>query len=122
MGKYLNVQEAAQVLNVSRTTMSQYLRQGRVTNARLVHEGDGDVRGNRWLIPNPPKLKEPKTLTVGEAAKRLGVTRAYVWLLVNEGVIKATRDEDGRWWRVSRRSLEAYASKREANARELDDQ
>lgn len=115
MAKYLNVQEAADELGVSRTTMSQFLRDGRVRAARLANEGDGDSRGDRWLIRSPVQLKESGWLTLPQVASLLGVSRARAWQLVDAGALKAVRAPGARWWKVSRAAVAAYQRRKAGN-------
>jgi excisionase family DNA binding protein len=50
-------------------------------------------------------------VTTTEAAETLGVTRAYVVMLIARGVLKA-RKVTSRFWLVNRQSLEGFTRKR----------
>jgi len=113
MSKFVSVAGAAEELGVSRTTMSAYLRNGRVSGARLINEGDGDPRGDRWLIRTPVRLRPVTSLTVPEAARLLGVSRARAWQLVRSGALKAEREPGSRWWRVQPAAVTAYLARQE---------
>lgn len=110
--KQLTATEAAERLGISRSTMTHWLRQGRVKGATL--EPGVTENGDRWLIPTPVEISEPDTVTVGEAARYLDRSRNWVWGLVKRGIIKAEQPDEGRRWRVSRRSMEAYKRKQDA--------
>lgn len=51
------------------------------------------------------------SLTTKKAAARLGVNTSRIRQLILAGRLKATKD--GRDWRVSERSVDAYARQRE---------
>ena len=106
--EYLSLPELAEKLGVSRITIFNLVKQGKVQAKRIgrhyvVREADLDVDDDQQKQPEAPVVSD-QYISVMEAAKQLGISRIAVFKKIKNGQIRAERM--GRSYSIPVREIE----------------